>query len=243
MNEFAIVANGLSKSYKDFVALDSLNLKVRRGEIFGLLGHNGAGKTTTVNLLTTLLAPTAGTVEIEGVDTAASANEVRKMIGYLPENVQLYNNMTTLENLRFFASLSGLKKPDARIREVLDYLEFRNNDNKRIGTFSKGMRQRVGIAQAILHKPSVLFLDEPTSGLDPEGVRQLRDVIIRLNADLGVTIFMNTHLLSEVTKTCSSIGILKSGKMAYQNSVDSTIAEFPDQDSLEEIYLSIEKAE
>lgn len=169
MNEFAIVANGLSKSYKDFVALDSLNLKVRRGEIFGLLGHNGAGKTTTVNLLTTLLAPTAGTVEIEGVDTAASANEVRKMIGYLPENVQLYNNMTTLENLRFFASLSGLKKPDARIREVLDYLEFRNNDNKRIGTFSKGMRQRVGIAQAILHKPSVLFLDEPTSGLDPEG--------------------------------------------------------------------------
>lgn len=243
MNEFAIVATGLTKSYRDFVALDSLNLKVRRGEIFGLLGHNGAGKTTTVNLLTTLLVPTAGTVEIEGADTAKSANDVRKQIGYLPENVQLYNNMTTMENLRFFARLSGLKNPDQRIREVLDYLDFRNHDHMRIGTFSKGMRQRVGIAQAILHKPSVLFLDEPTSGLDPEGVRQLRDVIIRLNADLGVTIFMNTHLLSEVTKTCSSIGILKSGKLAYQNSINSTIAEFPDQDSLEDIYLSIEKAE
>ncbi len=243
MNEFAIVTKDLTKSYKDVVALENLNLSVRQGEIFGLLGHNGAGKTTTVNLLTTLLVPTSGTVEIEGVDSSKSAKDIRKLIGYLPENVQLYNNMTTMENLRFFANLSGLKKPEARIKEVLDYLNFNSHYNKSIGTFSKGMRQRVGIAQAILHNPSVLFLDEPTSGLDPEGVRQLRDVIIRLNADLGVTIFMNTHLLSEVTKTCSSIGILKGGKLAYQNSMNSTLAEFPDQDSLEDIYLSIETAD
>ena len=242
MNEYAVVAKGLSKSYKDFVALDDLNLEISKGEIFGLLGHNGAGKTTTVNLLTTLLKPTSGSVTIGGFDAALNPNEVRKKIGYLPENVQLYNNMTTMENLRFFGRLSGLKKPDRRIREVLEYLEFSNRENSRVGSFSKGMRQRVGIAQAILHEPQVLFLDEPTSGLDPEGVKQLREVILSLNSDLGMTIFMNTHLLSEVTKTCTSIGILRNGKLAYQNSVSSTIAAFPDQDSLEDIYLSIETA-
>lgn len=242
MNEYAVVAKGLSKSYKDFVALDDLNLEISKGEIFGLLGHNGAGKTTTVNLLTTLLKPTSGSVTIGGFDAALNPNEVRKKIGYLPENVQLYNNMTTMENLRFFGRLSGLKKPDRRIREVLEYLEFSNRENSRVGSFSKGMRQRVGIAQAILHEPQVLFLDEPTSGLDPEGVKQLREVILSLNSDLGMTIFMNTHLLSEVTKTCTSIGILRNGKLAYQNSVSSTIAAFPDQESLEDIYMSIETA-
>lgn len=242
MNEYAVVAKGLSKSYKDFVALDDLNLEISKGEIFGLLGHNGAGKTTTVNLLTTLLKPTSGSVTIGGFDAALNPNEVRKKIGYLPENVQLYNNMTTMENLRFFGRLSGLKKPDRRIREVLEYLEFSNRENSRVGSFSKGMRQRVGIAQAILHEPQVLFLDEPTSGLDPEGVKQLREVILSLNSDLRMTIFMNTHLLSEVTKTCTSIGILRNGKLAYQNSVSSTIAAFPDQESLEDIYMSIETA-
>jgi ABC-2 type transport system ATP-binding protein len=242
MNEYAVEAKGLSKSYKDFVALDDLNLEISKGEIFGLLGHNGAGKTTTVNLLTTLLKPTSGSVTIGGFDAALNPNEVRKKIGYLPENVQLYNNMTTMENLRFFGRLSGLKKPDRRIREVLEFLEFSNRENSRVGSFSKGMRQRVGIAQAILHEPQVLFLDEPTSGLDPEGVKQLREVILSLNSDLGMTIFMNTHLLSEVTKTCTSIGILRNGKLAYQNSVSSTIAAFPDQDSLEDIYMSIETA-
>ena len=240
MENMAIQTVGLSKFYGDKQALCPLDLTIETGEIFGLLGHNGAGKTTTVNLLTTLLEPSAGRLEVAGVDGSQNADELRKSIGYLPENVQFYDNLSTMENLHYFARLSGLAKPEARIREVLNYLSFTGHDNERVGSFSKGMRQRVGIAQAILHKPKVLFLDEPTSGLDPMGVRQLRDVIVSLNRDLGMTIFMNTHLLSEVTKTCTSIGVLKQGELVYQNSLAATLLAFPSEESLEEIYLQID---
>ncbi|MEI6364028.1 MAG: ABC transporter ATP-binding protein [Actinomycetes bacterium] len=242
MTDIAIHTSGLTKSYGDKAALRDLDLTIEAGEVFGLLGHNGAGKTTTVNLLTTLLAPSSGEIHVAGVDAAVDPNQVRRVIGYLPENVQFYDNLTTMENLRFFGRLSGLSKPDGRIREVLEYLDFTGHDHERVGSFSKGMRQRVGIAQAILHEPTVLFLDEPTSGLDPEGVRQLRDVIVSLNRDLGMTIFMNTHLLSEVTKTCTSIGILRQGELAYQSSLEATLEAFPGEDSLEEIYLNIRSA-
>ena len=242
MTDIAIHTSGLTKSYGDKTALRDLELTIGSGEIFGLLGHNGAGKTTTVNLLTTLLEPSAGAISVSGVDAAADPKGVRRVIGYLPENVQFYDNLTTMENLRFFGRLSGLSRPDARIHEVLEYLDFTGHDHERVGSFSKGMRQRVGIAQAILHSPQVLFLDEPTSGLDPEGVHQLRDVIVGLNHDLGMTIFMNTHLLSEVTKTCTSIGILRQGELAYQASLAATLEAFPGEDSLEEIYLNIRSA-
>ncbi|WP_407345073.1 ABC transporter ATP-binding protein [Pengzhenrongella phosphoraccumulans] len=240
MNDVAIHTTNLSKSYGDKPALRNLNLSVRTGEIFGLLGHNGAGKTTTVNLLTTLLRPTAGRMVIGGLDSLTYPDLVRRRIGYLPENVAFYDNLTTMENLRFFGRLSGLRKPDKRIADVLAYLDFTGHDHERVGTFSKGMRQRVGIAQAILHEPEILFLDEPTSGLDPQGVRKLREIIVGLNRDLGMTIFMNTHLLSEVTKTCTSIGILRGGELAYQDSLAATLAAFPDEGSLEDIYLQIE---
>lgn len=242
MTKFAIETNALSKAYKDRLALDSLTLAIPFGEIFGFLGHNGAGKTTTVNLLTTLLEPTSGSFQIAGVNGLKHPRELRAQIGYLPESVQLYNNMTTMENLRFFAKLSGLSRPDSRILEVLAFLEFEKNKDKKIGSFSKGMRQRVALAQAIVHQPKVLFLDEPTSGLDPEGVLQLRELILSLNRELGMTIFMNTHLLSEVTKTCTSIGILRNGRLAYQNSVANTMADFPSQENLEAIYMNIEAA-
>jgi len=240
MNDVAIHTTHLSKSYGVKPALKNLNLTVRTGEIFGLLGHNGAGKTTTVNLLTTLLRPTTGQMLIGGVDSSTYPDLVRRRIGYLPENVAFYDNLTTMENLRFFGRLSALRKPDARIAEVLAYLDFTGHDHERVGSFSKGMRQRVGIAQAILHEPEILFLDEPTSGLDPQGVRKLREIIVGLNRDLGMTIFMNTHLLSEVTKTCTSIGVLRGGELAYQDSLAATLAAFPDEGSLEDIYLQIE---
>lgn len=242
MAEIAIRTVDLCRSYGSTVAVRNLDLSISSGEIFGLLGHNGAGKTTTVNLLTTLLRPSSGELRVAGLDCFTEADQVRRMIGYLPENVQFYDNLSTVENLRFFARLSGLRQPDTRIHEVLEYLSFTGHDNERVGTFSKGMRQRVGIAQAILHKPTVLFLDEPTSGLDPEGVRQLRDVIVGLNADLGMTVFMNTHLLSEVTKTCTSIGVLRHGELVYQDSLAATLRAFPGENSLEEIYLQIESA-
>lgn len=239
MANLAIETQALTKSYGDNLALRELTLQIPEGEVFGLLGHNGAGKTTTVNLLTTLLTPSGGSARVAGHDIVREADAARASIGYLPENVAFYDHLSTLENLRFFAHLSGMRRPEARITEVLTYLEFDHNRDRRVGTFSKGMRQRVGIAQAILHRPQVLFLDEPTSGLDPEGVRQLRDIIIALNRDLGITIFMNTHLLAEVTMTCTSIGIMRNGVLAYHDSLDATLQAFPGGSSLEDIYLHI----
>lgn len=240
MTDTAITTNALVKRYGDKQALNELNLSVPRGEIFGLLGHNGAAKTTTVNILTTLLEPSSGTARIAGHDIRMEADKVRRSIGYLPENVQFYDNLTLAENLLFFARLSGVPDPGTRIRTVLGFLDFAGHEGERMSTFSKGMRQRAGIAQAILHEPCVLFLDEPTSGLDPQGVAKLREIIISLNTELGMTIFMNTHLLAEVTKTCTSIGILSSGTLIYHDSVAATLESFPDQESLEDIYLHIE---
>lgn len=242
MTTSAISTTALSRRFGTHQALRDLTLDVSRGEIFGLLGHNGAGKTTTVNLLTTLLEPTAGDAVIHGHSVKTDAAGVRESIGYLPENVQFYDNLTLLENLRFFARLSGLRRPDPRIRDVLGFLDFTDHDNQRVGTFSKGMRQRVGIAQAMLHAPAVLFLDEPTSGLDPEGVRTLRETVVRLNHEFGMTIFMNTHLLSEVTKTCTSIGILNHGRLVHHDSMANTLAAFPAEDSLEDIYFQLDAA-
>lgn len=240
MTAHAICTAALTKRYGATQALNALSLSVPAGEIFGLLGHNGAGKTTIVTILTTLTEPSSGTAAIGGHDISTAANQVRRTIGYLPENVQFYDNLTLIENLLFFAHLSDVHAPKARIREVLGFLDFTGHDNQRMGTFSKGMRQRAGIAQAILHQPTVLFLDEPTSGLDPQGVAKLREIIISLNTQLGMTIFMNTHLLAEVTKTCTSIGILSAGTLIYQASMAATLESFPDQESLEDIYLHIE---
>jgi ABC-2 type transport system ATP-binding protein len=237
--EAVIDVCGLTKRYKDFVALDNINLQVNRGEIFGFLGHNGAGKTTTVNILTTLLSPTEGGARICGLDIQKNSIDIRKKIGYLPENVKFYENLTAYENLSFFAKLSGIQNPKVKIFEILDYLEFRGFENKKIGEFSKGMKQRIGIAQAIIHDPEILFLDEPTSGLDPSGVKKLREVILNLNREKHITIFMNTHLLSEVAKTCSTIGILSHGRLIYKDSLENTLNKFKDEATLEDIFLNI----
>ena len=159
MKQTAIQARDLTLIYGTKPAVKNLNLTVESGEIFGLLGHNGAGKTTTVSLLTTLLTPTKGSASVLGHDVVKEARAVQRSIGYLPENVQFYDNMTLYENLEYFGQLSGLKNPRKRIAEVLYLLDFTSHDNERLATFSKGMRQRVGIAQAILHKPKLLFLD------------------------------------------------------------------------------------
>jgi ABC-2 type transport system ATP-binding protein len=236
----AIKTTSLSKTYGAHVSLNDLNLKIMSGEIFGLLGHNGAGKTTTVNILTTLLQPTSGSVELFGYDIHKDSQQARQLFGYLPENVRFYDNMTAYENVEYLAKLSGLSDPKKRIIEVFEFLNFTEHMHQRVGEFSKGMRQRVGIAQAIVHKPKLLFLDEPTSGLDPEGIKQLRDLIIRLNRDENMTIFMNTHLLSEVAKTCTSIGVLNHGKLIYNDSLVNTMKRFPNEASLENIYTTVE---
>lgn len=239
--ELIISTKSLTKKYKEFFALESLDLTVNSGEIFGFLGHNGAGKTTTVSILTTLLPPTSGTASVCGFDIVKESIEVKKRIGYLPENVKFYDNLTAYENLEYLARLSGINDPKANIKNVLEFLEFTGIENKKLGEFSKGMKQRIGIAQAILHNPKVLFLDEPTSGLDPMGIKKLRETIIKLNKEKGMTIFMNTHLLSEVAKTCTTIGVLNHGKLIYKDSLENTLKRFHDEASLEEIYFSMEE--
>ena len=239
MPEPMIQTNRLTQSFDGLIAVDALSMDIAKGEIFGFLGHNGAGKTTTIQMLTTLARPASGTATVAGHDIGTDPLAVRRAIGYVPENVRLYDTLTAVENLVFFARLSGVAAPERRVNEVLDLLDCTYLSNKRVGSFSKGMRQRVGLAQAILHQPAVLFLDEPTSGLDPMGIKMLRDLIGRLNTEFGMTIFINTHLISEIAKTCTSIAVLSHGKLVYHDRIEAVTARYGDDAALEALYLSL----
>jgi ABC-2 type transport system ATP-binding protein len=239
MPEPMISTSRLTQSFDGVIAVDALSMDIAKGEVFGFLGHNGAGKTTTIQMLTTLARPASGTATIAGHDICNDPLAVRRSIGYVPENVRLYDTLTAVENLTFFARLSGVSSPQRRVAEVLDLLDCAYLADKRVAGFSKGMRQRVGLAQAILHQPAVLFLDEPTSGLDPMGIKMLRDLILRVNAEYGMTIFMNTHLISEIAKTCTSIAVLSHGKLVYHDRIAAVTARYGDDTALEELYLSL----
>jgi ABC-2 type transport system ATP-binding protein len=229
----------LTRCYGDVAVVDALTFEIKAGEVFGFLGHNGAGKTTTIQMLTTLAAPSSGTATVAGFDIVSNPLEVRRRIGYVPENVRLYDTLTATENLIFFARLSGVANPAARVVDVLAYLGCSDLGPRRVGTFSKGMRQRIGLAQAILHRPEVLFLDEPTSGLDPMGIKMLRDLIGQLNRDQGMTIFMNTHLISEIAQTCTSIAVLGHGRLIFHDRVEAVTARYGDAAAIEALYLSL----
>ena len=239
MSEPVIELQGLQHRYDTDLVLRDVDLSIGEGEIFGFLGHNGAGKTTAMNILTTLLEPTGGTATICGDDVVTDRREVTRLIGYLPADVRMYGHMSAAENLEFLAKLSGVPDARAAARETLEYLGCADLAKRRVGTFSTGMRQRIGIAQAIVHRPHVLFLDEPTSGLDPMGVRQLRETVLQLNRDLGMTVFMNTHQLNEVSKVCTTIGVLNHGELIYNDSIEATMRRFPDEASLEDIYVRV----
>jgi ABC-2 type transport system ATP-binding protein len=239
----AIQTDKLTRKYGEHIAVDQLTLTVAQGEIFGFLGHNGAGKTTTVSMLTTLILPTSGSAQVCGFDIVKDNLALRQHIGYIPENVRLYNDLTVAENLRFFGALSGVEQLSARIVEVLTLLGHPEWQALRVGTFSKGMRQRVGIAQALLHRPDVLFLDEPSSGLDPEGTREIGDLIVHLNREYGITVFMNTHQLAEVTRLCTSIGIMNHGRLVVADTLSRVMEQFPNDQSLEDIYLHFERSQ
>ncbi len=234
-----ISINHLTQRLGGQTIVDDLTFDIPGKEVFGFLGHNGAGKTTTVHMLTTLARPYSGTALIDGHDIRTDPLGVRRVIGYVPENVRLYDTLTARENLSFFARLSGIDDVNARVDETLAFLVCTDLADRRVGTFSKGMRQRIGLAQAILHRPKVLFLDEPTSGLDPMGIKTLRDLIKRLNTDFSMTVFMNTHLISEIARTCTSIGVLGHGKLIFHDTIDAVTALYGNDASLEDLYLSL----
>lgn len=224
MSDLAIVTNGLTKVYRsrwsgrEVRALDGLSISVRRGTTFGLLGPNGAGKTTCVKMLLSSVHPTAGEALIYGRNAADP--EARRPIGYLPENHRFPTYFTGEGMLDFYAALSGMDGParSRRIPELLDLVGLKDWGHVRLGKYSKGMLQRVGLAQAMIHSPSILILDEPTDGVDPVGRRHIRDILTRLQ-EQGATIFINSHLLAEVETFCEEVAILAKGRLAVQGMV------------------------
>ncbi len=208
-----IRVQNLTKRFLSHTAVDGISFEVEEGEIVGFLGPNGAGKTTTLRILTTFLSATSGTATVAGCDIFSQSLELRRKIGYMPENVPLYTDMRVKEYLRFRAALHRITGRPARVKvgEVLDICGLKDVRKKIIGTLSKGYRQRVGLADALIHNPELLILDEPTNGLDPNQIRQARDLIKRLGE--SHTILLSTHILPEVEMTCGRVIIIDQGRI------------------------------
>ena len=223
----------LTKHYNGVVALDDLTLSIAPGEVFCLLGANGAGKTTTINLFLNFVQPTSGTAKINGVDVTERPLETKKYLAYIPETVMLYKNLTGLENLEYFSALAG--RPDYTRAQLLEFLQQVGLDpaeaDKRVGVYSKGMRQKVGIAIALAKNARALLLDEPTSGLDPKAANEFSSLLARLSQE-GVAILMATHDLFRAKESGTRVGIMKHGRLV--RTLETTEVGHAD---LERIYL------
>ncbi len=211
----ALETRDLTKHYGDRTAVDSLNLQIRRGEIFGLLGPNGAGKTTTILMLLGLTEPSSGEARVDGLDPRRDPLSVKRRVGYLPDDVGFYDEMTARANLEYTARLNRLREPDAteRIEFLLEQVGLSSVIDRRVWTFSRGMRQRLGLADALIKRPSILILDEPSVNIDPEGVRELLKFVADLRTDEGLTVLLSSHLLHQVETVCDRIGIFVSGRL------------------------------
>jgi len=209
-----IKVKNLTKKFGETLALDGVSFDVSKGEVLGFLGPNGAGKSTTMRIITAFIAPTSGTVEIDGLDVTDNSLETRKKIGYLPENVPLYDDMKVVEYLRFIGGIRGIGKFEIKekIKKMIEVCGLQKVIRRNIGELSKGFRQRVGLAQAMIHDPEVLVLDEPTTGLDPNQIAEIRSLIKTLGQNK--TVILSTHILPEVSATCSRVIIINNGKIA-----------------------------
>jgi ABC-2 type transport system ATP-binding protein len=219
----SIQAAGLSKSFGALKAVDGLSFEVGAGEIFGLLGPNGSGKTTTVRLLSSLIAPSGGSAKVAGFDIVKDALKVREAVGVLTENPGIYDRLSAQENIEFFAEAYGLKdkvERDKRIRELLEFFDLWERRGDKAGTFSKGMRQKLAIAKAVVHRPEVLFLDEPSSGLDPKAAKDIRDLMEDMSRREKHAIVLCTHNLEEAERLCSRVMIIRKGVPLAMGSVE-----------------------
>jgi ABC-2 type transport system ATP-binding protein len=214
MSADAILVEGLTKRFEDVTAVDAVSFRVPAGELFGLLGPNGAGKTTTINMLATLLAPSAGRAEVAGFDVASRKDDVRRSIGIVFQEPALENKLTGRENLEFHAMMYGIGKAErrARMAEVLDLVELADKAGTLVEKYSGGMKRRLEIARGLMHRPRVLFLDEPTLGLDAQTRRHIWDYIRKLNKESGVTIILTTHYMEEADYLCERTAIIDHGK-------------------------------
>lgn len=215
MNNPIIQLRGLSKHYKNKIAVDNLSLEIKKGEIFGLLGPNGAGKTTTILMLLGLSEPTCGQAYVCGYNATRNPIEVKQRVGYLPDNLGFYDNMTALENLTFIGRLNRLSEAEAELRanELLEIVGLKNSASKKTGTFSRGMKQRLGLADVLIKNPEVIILDEPTLGIDPSGVKDFLNLIKRLSIEQNLTVLLSSHHLHHVQQVCDRVGIFVDGKL------------------------------
>ena len=218
--EIKIRTENLTKVYNGVKAVDSINVTVGKGQVCGFVGPNGSGKTTTLGMMTGLIEPTSGNCFLNGVEVGRHPLEVKRIIGYLPDGFGFYSHMTATQNLKYFSKFYGMSEPgaNARITELLSYVGLAKVD-KRVGAYSRGMRQRLGLARVLLNDPEVIFLDEPTNGLDPEGVIQFRKVV-KEQSLLGKTIFFSSHLLDEVQHVCDHVCIISRGSVVAQGTLD-----------------------
>ena len=246
----SILTEGLTRRFGDFIAVDNVNLSVAAGQFYGFLGPNGAGKSTTIKMLTGLLAPTAGRVEILGLDLQSNPVEVKRQIGVVPEGMALFGRLTGREYLNFVGRMYGLDRAttESRSEELLDFMQLGDESKKLVADYSHGMQKKLSLAAAVIHGPRVLFLDEPFEGVDAIASGTLKNMLTRMIAR-GATIFLTSHVLEIVERLCSHLGIIHHGKLVAQGSLeelragvaasglaDSTVAE---RLTLEQIFLRI----
>ena len=238
-----IETEGLTKRYGLQTAVNELTLQIKEGEVFGFLGPNGAGKTTTLLMFLGLTEPTSGKVNVCGFDPKREPLRVKETVGYLPENVGFYDDMDARENLLFVARLNRI--PDEvslkRIDELLTVVGLLDEAEKKVGIYSKGMRQRLGIAEVLVKEPKVIFLDEPTIGLDPDGTNRMLDLIRSLSREKNITVFLTSHLLDQVQRICDRVGIMIKGNLVAAGPIQALAKEKLGVDkeryTLEEIYM------
>ena len=238
-----IETKDLSRVYNHHRAVDEVSFHIEEGEVFGFLGPNGAGKTTTLLMLMGLTRPTSGTARVCGLDPVRQAKAVKAQVGYLPENVGFYGDLNAVQSLEYIADLNALARREAaeKIRDVLEVVGLKESMGKKVGTFSRGMRQRLGIAEVLLKDPKVMFLDEPTLGLDPDGAIRIIELIQALNRDRNMTVLLSSHNLYQVQKISHRVGIMITGRMVAEDSIEALGKEKlgveGQEYSLEEIYM------
>jgi ABC-2 type transport system ATP-binding protein len=241
--EPVIETSDLTKRYGEQLAVNRLTLQVDQGEIFGFLGPNGAGKTTTILMLLGLSEPTSGTARVCGIDPNREPVRVKRIVGYLPENVGFYEDMTGFDNLKYVARLNGLKDGVARgrIEALLELVGLADEGKKRVGAYSRGMRQRLGIAEVLIKEPRMVFLDEPTMGLDPDGTQRMLEMIQSLSRDKAITVFFSSHLLDQVQRISDRVGIMLKGKLVavgpIQELAKRSLGIDQERYTLEEVYM------
>ncbi|SMG49796.1 ABC transporter ATP-binding protein [Arenibacter troitsensis] len=223
MAEKSIDIKGLTKKYGEHIAVDNLNLTIEKGEIFGLLGPNGAGKSTTILMILGLTEVDSGSVKVCGIDSSRYPLEVKRKVGYLPEDVGFYNDYTGLQNLMYVARLNDIPEEEAKkaALEILQEVGLEDVKDNKVSSYSRGMRQRLGLADVLIKNPEVIILDEPTLGLDPEGVKKFLQLIVRLSRKKGITVLFSSHHLHQIQQVCDRVGIFVKGKMLAEGKISS----------------------